>query len=564
MRSLRSGPLPTLLGLVAAFLIGLSSNRVYVETSKAAGLINVSSSSQPSWLAGTGWGGSFGIEESGTELAEEGEELGLGDDVAGETDQTRRKRKERDDKMEEMVGVFGQAFFDKSISYSGTNHRLRRILRRALAGESISITILGGSITAGHNMPNEMGKDHTYHALFWKQWQEWFPDATHSYLPVGIGAFGSAYFANCFLEHVPAELDLVILDFAVNDLRDDDFHRSFDHLLRALLTLPSAPAVVTMEFFAIPGWIPMTTAGSNQLDSSRYLDIPSLSLRNPLLPELLLHPQRIPDFYGRLPFPDGVVDPRHPSLRGHHAAAAILKHHFWKQILHVEAHNSPEDVALEKQAVSRIGIVDEEKEGVYDPREAHTKEEYLEWNTDRTSYLEERDWGSRNEDLEVVPRMALLDPHDPSKFIPASVPQCKSLSGTREKLTILSTTKGDRIDENGVTHFGEGEGWFEWESSPEKQYIISRSPGAEVTFAITVGLGDVKLWYLKSTDFNLGIARCWIDDETALWTRFNGLWDARMSIGVIGTVREGIAPGDHLLHCVLEGPEFRISSLITG
>lgn len=107
MRSLRSGPLPTLLGLVAAFLIGLSSNRVYVETSKAAGLINVSSSSQPSWLAGTGWGGSFGIEESGTELAEEGEELGLGDDVAGETDQTRRKRKERDDKMEEMVGVFG-------------------------------------------------------------------------------------------------------------------------------------------------------------------------------------------------------------------------------------------------------------------------------------------------------------------------------------------------------------------------------------------------------------------------------------------------------------------------
>lgn len=55
------------------------------------------------------------------------------------------------------------------------------------------------------------------------------------------------------------------LDFAVNDLRDDDFHRSFDHLLRALLTLPSAPAVVTMEFFAVPGWVPMTTAGSQQV-----------------------------------------------------------------------------------------------------------------------------------------------------------------------------------------------------------------------------------------------------------------------------------------------------------
>lgn len=32
----------------------------------------------------------------------------------------------------------------------------------------------------------------------------------------------------------------------------------------------------------------------------------------------------------------------------------------------------------------------------------------------------------------------------------------------------------------------------------------------------------------------------------------------------MGVVREGLSSGDHLLHCVLEGPgEFRISSLIT-
>lgn len=33
----------------------------------------------------------------------------------------------------------------KSVSYSGTNHRLRRVLRRALNGESIRIGVLGGS-----------------------------------------------------------------------------------------------------------------------------------------------------------------------------------------------------------------------------------------------------------------------------------------------------------------------------------------------------------------------------------------------------------------------------------
>ena len=35
--------------------------------------------------------------------------------------------------------------FQKSVSYSGTNHRLRRILRRAMNGESIAIAVLGGS-----------------------------------------------------------------------------------------------------------------------------------------------------------------------------------------------------------------------------------------------------------------------------------------------------------------------------------------------------------------------------------------------------------------------------------
>lgn len=35
--------------------------------------------------------------------------------------------------------------FQKSVSYSGTNHRLRRVIRRALAGEPLVIAALGGS-----------------------------------------------------------------------------------------------------------------------------------------------------------------------------------------------------------------------------------------------------------------------------------------------------------------------------------------------------------------------------------------------------------------------------------
>lgn len=49
---------------------------------------------------------------------------------------------------------------------------------------------------------------------------------------------------------------------------------------------------------------------------------------------------------------------------------------------------------------------------MYDPKKTDTEEEYLAWKEDN-SYLEERDWGSQNEDLEVVPRVSL-----PSNLLP--------------------------------------------------------------------------------------------------------------------------------------------------
>jgi len=72
----------------------------------------------------------------------------------------------------------------------------------------------------------------------------------------------------------------------------------------------------------------------------------------------------------------------------------------------VEAHNSEEDVALEKEAISRVGWVDEENEGVYDPSLKRTKEEQAAWQIDRT-FETETNWGVNNKDLEVVSRVSL-------------------------------------------------------------------------------------------------------------------------------------------------------------
>jgi len=61
----------------------------------------------------------------------------------------------------------------------------------------------------------------------------------------------------------------------VNDQRQDDQHRSYDILLRSILTLPAAPAIISMEFFAIAPAMPMVLGGSNQVSASSPSLLPS-------------------------------------------------------------------------------------------------------------------------------------------------------------------------------------------------------------------------------------------------------------------------------------------------
>ena len=109
MRSTRAGILPTILGMLVAFFVGLSSNRVYHETSKAAGFRT--DPSPPSWLGidprtGGGGIGSVGASEDGDLGFEEssfGSERMCG---GGEVPKGDRETR-RDQEMEKVLEQFG-------------------------------------------------------------------------------------------------------------------------------------------------------------------------------------------------------------------------------------------------------------------------------------------------------------------------------------------------------------------------------------------------------------------------------------------------------------------------
>lgn len=137
------------------------------------------------------------------------------------------------------------------VSY-GAWARARRAMAKLLAGEPITVGIIGGSITWGHGA--DPGKTDWAARVF--QWvNATFPGAKHRFVNGAIPAAPSSYFSMCYAWHVPEDADLVFLEFNVNDERatgDAPIRRAHERLIRKLLNFKNRPALVEMVFYRYP------------------------------------------------------------------------------------------------------------------------------------------------------------------------------------------------------------------------------------------------------------------------------------------------------------------------
>jgi len=54
-----------------------------------------------------------------------------------------------------------------------------------------------------------------------------------------VGATVSEYMETCFQEHIPEDVDLVVIELAINDRRMECLAKSYENLIRALRVLPT-------------------------------------------------------------------------------------------------------------------------------------------------------------------------------------------------------------------------------------------------------------------------------------------------------------------------------------
>lgn len=108
--------------------------------------------------------------------------------------------------------------------------RLKELLRRAAAGQELTLGFLGGSITQG-SLSTQPGNAYAFRVYQW--FVDTFPQSKFHYVNGGIGGTDSLYgVARAVTDVLMYQPDFVVVDFSVNDLEVHD--RVFDSWCHSL------------------------------------------------------------------------------------------------------------------------------------------------------------------------------------------------------------------------------------------------------------------------------------------------------------------------------------------
>ncbi len=189
----------------------------------------------------------------------------------------------------------------RSVVSQGDTARLQRVLAKARRGETITIGVIGGSITQGAKASKP---ELRYGDLIAQWWRAKFPNTTVKFVNAGIGATGSNYGAlRLSRDLLGAQPDFVVVEYAVNDPNLQDAAETLEGIVRQLLKAPNQPAVLLLFM--------MNQSGNNAQEwhakVGAHYNLPMVSYRDALWPEIEAN---------RLTWRDISPDEVHPNDRG--------------------------------------------------------------------------------------------------------------------------------------------------------------------------------------------------------------------------------------------------------
>ena len=201
----------------------------------------------------------------------------------------------------------------RAVVNPGNTARLADAMKRAQAGEKITIGTIGGSITQG-TAASTTDERYANRALQW--WAKAFPKAQLDFVNAGIGATDS-YIG---VHRVDADLlskkpDVVIVEFSVNDTDAALNLQTYDSLVRKILQAENHPAVILLFTTQEDG----TSLQDTHMQIGSAYNLPMISYKNAVLPEIEA---------GKFTWKDISPDHIHPNSVGHGIIGELLWSYF--------------------------------------------------------------------------------------------------------------------------------------------------------------------------------------------------------------------------------------------
>lgn len=227
---------------------------------------------------------------------------------------------------------------------------LAAVMKKAAAGESVTIACIGGSITQGTissgTDDSSLNERKCYADIFFSWWESTFPDTEFTFINAGIGAtdsyLGVHRVGKDVLEHHP---DLVLVEFSVNDGSSVTDKRNYDNLVRRILLSENAPAVMLLFMGQTNG----ASAQDIHANIGFNYKLPMVSYMNVLSAMLSDGTYKEKQLSG---------DTTHPSALGHAITGEIL----WKYLnnVYMEYETFGEPIPFTKEAVTNDVFLDSE------------------------------------------------------------------------------------------------------------------------------------------------------------------------------------------------------------
>ncbi len=227
---------------------------------------------------------------------------------------------------------------------------LAAVMKKAAAGEKVTIACIGGSITQGTisngSSDSEVGFKKCYADIFFEWWSTTYPDTEFEFINAGIGAtdsyLGVHRVQKDVLDYNP---DLVLVEFSVNDSNSTTAKTNYDNLVRAILKSENQPAVMLLFMGQTNG----SNAQQQHVLVGFNYQLPMVSYAN-VISDMMLN-----DLYTDKQLSGDVT---HPSALGHAITGEIL----WKYLnsVYLQADTFGEPQPFDEKAVTFEAYLDAE------------------------------------------------------------------------------------------------------------------------------------------------------------------------------------------------------------